>query len=123
MHCWNLGEDASSLAASCRHLPPASFGGVTFPDIERLQSAGQDYIIGCSSISSVALWNYARWVLCQSQHMRAPLCDCSHALSFGLDLTSFLLYGPQSLPSGCMPELARHLRDKRPRAALALVPA
>ena len=123
VHCWKLGKGASSKAASCRRLPPASFGGVSYPDIEHLQSAGQDCIIGCSSIGSVALWNYARWVLCQGQHMRAPLCNRTHALWFGLDLTSLLLHELQPLPSGGMPELAGYLHQSASWRRWLFVPA
>ena len=60
VHCWNLEEGASQAAPPCQQLPAASFGGITFPDIQHLEPVGQDCILGCSSIGSIALWNFAR---------------------------------------------------------------
>ncbi len=64
VHCWSLGNDPAHVAMSSKQLPAASFGGIAFPDIHLLESAGKDCILGCSSIGSVALWNHAKYALC-----------------------------------------------------------
>ncbi len=63
-------------APPCQQLPAASFGGIKFPDIQHLESAGKDCILGCSSIGSVALWNFARYADYACRHIprASPVC-------------------------------------------------
>ena len=62
LHCWTLTDDAKDLDPSYQRLPAAAYGRVMFPDIASLAPAGPDCMLGCSSVGSVALWNYARQV-------------------------------------------------------------
>ena len=62
LHCWTLTNDAEEVEPSYLCLPAAAYGRVTFPDIASLAHAEPGCILGCSSVGSVALWNYARHV-------------------------------------------------------------
>ena len=63
LHCWTLTDDAKEVESFYQCLPAAAYGRVTFPDIACLAHAGPGCILGCSSVGSVALWNYDRQVL------------------------------------------------------------
>ena len=62
LHCWTLTDNVEEVESTYQCLPAAAYGRVTFPDIASLAHAGPGCILGCSSVGSVALWNYARHV-------------------------------------------------------------
>ena len=62
LHCWTLTDDAEEVESSYQCLPAAAYGRVTFPDIASLAHSRPGCVLGCSSVGSVALWNYARHV-------------------------------------------------------------